>query len=48
MYFHSFIPRDAYYLLPLESKQKSYLRVKLHKMHFRGQGQSIESKKYAC
>ena len=34
MYFHnSLIPRDAYFLLPLESKQESYLRVKLHKMH---------------
>ena len=27
---------------------KKYLRVKLLKMHFRGQGQSIKSEKYAC
>ena len=27
---------------------KKLLQVKLHKMHFRGQGQSIKSEKYAC
>ena len=27
---------------------KKYLRVKLHKMHFRGQGQSIKREKHEC
>ena len=51
MYFHnSLIPRDAFFFfffffLPLESKQEA-IRVKLHKMHFRGQCQSIKSEKY--
>ena len=27
---------------------KKLPQVKLHKMHFRGQGQSIKSEKYAC
>ena len=38
MYFYnSLISRGAYFLVPLEG------RVKLHKMHFRSQGQSIKS-----
>ena len=49
MYFHnSLIPRGAYFLLPLESQQEATSGVKLHKMHFRGQGQSIKSEKYTC
>ena len=47
--FHnSLITRGAYFLLSLESKQEATSRVKLHKMHFRGQGQSIQSEKYKC
>ena len=49
MYFHnSLIPRGAFFFLPLESKQEATSGVKLHKMHFRGQGLSIKSEKYAC
>ena len=48
MYFHnSLIPRGAYFLLPLESKQEATSGL-IHKMHFRRQGQSIKSEKYAC
>ena len=49
MYFHnSLIPTGTFFLLPLESKQEANLRVKLHKMHFSGQDQSIKSEKYTC
>ena len=48
MYFHnSLIPRGAYFLLPLESKQE-VPQGETHKMYFRGQGQSILSDKYTC
>ena len=48
MCFHnSLIPRGAHFLLPLDSS-KQEATSGLNFMHFRGQGQSIKSEKYAC
>ena len=42
---HSLIPSVTYFFTPGE-KIRNNLKVKLHEMCLRGQGQSVESEKY--
>ena len=39
-------PRMHTFFYSGEKRRSYYRKVKLHKMHFRGQGQSIKSEKY--